>query len=148
MQVHDYNNPTNRCAGCGEMQGCCDSFNTLQCDEQPYRRCDNEFFFCLRPVGTPSPTLEALLDTIPDRDPGLSRRSHSQRDEEMEQRAADLQCMQPPAAIRSDGANQDGLQIDFTRPTFLTVPNPIEFQVNAITWEVSHDESGARVFMS
>ena len=122
VRVHSYNNPSNRCAGCGETQGCCDRFNTTQCDDPPSLRCDNEFFFCVRPLGTAMPTTQSLLTS------GGTRSS-------AEQRAADLQCLQPPAALRSD-VNTDGEATEFIGPRFLGLPNPMEFHITASKWEV------------
>ena len=73
------------------------------------------FLFCVRPLGTADPTLSTLEDT---------------------NRASELQCMQPPSALRSGVAN-DGRSINFGMPTFLGIPNPMEFPVTASMWEVS-----------
>lgn len=61
-QVHSYSNPTNCCAGCGTLQGCCDNYVTFtdQCDEN---RCDSELFYCVKPLGTPNQTFETLYST-------------------------------------------------------------------------------------
>ena len=76
------------------------------------------FLFCVRPLGTADPTLRTLEDTISNN------------------RARELQCMQPPSALTSDEAN-DGDHINFARRTFLGIPNPMEFPVTASMWEVS-----------
>lgn len=86
-------------------------------------RCDNEFFTCARPLGTPRETLSSLLDIVDGSSPA-------------EDRARALQCVQPQTAIKSD-TNSDGGFIDFTGPTFLGLLNPIEFQIDADEWEVS-----------
>ena len=77
------------------------------------------FLFCVRPLGTADPTLSTLKDTISNN------------------RARELQCMQPPSALTSDEANGDGRPINFVRQTFLGIPNPMEFPVTASMWEVS-----------
>ena len=102
VQVHSYKNPTNRCAGCGDTRGCCDNF---ECDDDsPPIRCDNEFLYCLRPLGTPAETLGVLIDTV--------------RDEALpEDRLREVNCMQPPAAFRSE-INTDSVAINFTGPAF------------------------------
>lgn len=116
-QVHFYNNPTNQCLGChfgaagARVLGCCDSFEVnVQCSGET--RCDNEFFSCARPLGTPRETLSSLIDTV-----SLDR-------------AEALQCIQPLAAIRST-TNTDGASIDFEGPTFLGLANPIGFEIDA-----------------
>ena len=86
------------------------------------------FFYCVRPFRTPLPTMETLLadDVI---------------EASVEERARILQCMQPPSAFRSD-TNIDGGFVDYSGPTFLGVPNPMEFHVQAMEWEVR--EGGPR----
>ena len=76
------------------------------------------FLFCVRPLGTADPTLRTLEDTISN------------------YRARELQCIQPPSALRSDEAN-DGSRMNFAGPMFLGILNPMEFQVTASMWEVS-----------
>ena len=76
------------------------------------------FLFCVRPLGTADPTLRTLEDTISNN------------------RARELQCMQPPSALTSTVNDNDGT-IDFSRPMFLWIPNPMEFPVAASEWEVS-----------
>ena len=122
MQVHSYDNPTNLCAGCGEGPGCCDAFGENECTGND--RCDNVFFYCLRPLGTPTSTLEAILE------------NRMIFENSVEDRARELQCLQPPPAFRSD-RNMDDRFIDFSETEFLGLPNPMEFQVNASMWEVS-----------
>ncbi len=120
VQVHAYDNPTNTCPVCGLTEGCCDIFITSECTG--LQKCDNEFFYCVRPLGSPSLTLDTLADTI-------SERSISNR-------AAELQCLQTQAPFRSE-TNVDGASIDFSQAMFLGVPNPLQFQVTASEWEVS-----------
>ena len=126
VQVHSYNNPSNWCPVCigpnTGQPGCCDNFDMTSCSKS--RRCDNEFFFCLRPLTTPPPG-----DTVQDFQRNVSVGS-------VEERAELLQCLQPPGALRS-GINRNGEQIDFNRTTFLGLPNPLEFSVSASQWEVS-----------
>lgn len=83
VQVHSYDNPSSRCAGCTAAQGCCDLGRTFNCGSL----CDNEFLYCLRPLGTLSQSLEAIGDTEDERS--------------LETRAATLQCMESPAAVRT-----------------------------------------------
>ena len=122
VRIHSYDNPTNDCAGCdgSQNQRCCDSFDP-QCGDDTGLRCDNEFFACVRPLNTSRPTLQTSIDSVPVRS--------------LQRRAELLQCLQPPAAIRS-GVNTDAGPIDFMGPTFLGTPNPMEFQVTATEWEV------------
>ena len=126
MRVHSYNNPNNSCLTCTDdpnfegQLGCCDNFRRTSC--RAAERCDNEFFFCLRPLMTPPPgdTPHAFLQTVPERS--------------VEQRAEMLQCLQPPGALRS-GINRDGEQIYFNRTTFLGLPNPLEFSVSTCNFD-------------
>ena len=123
VRIHSYDNPTNDCAVCDGAQNkrCCDSLDP-QCGNNTGLRCDNEFFACVRPVRTPILTRNSAVASVSE---------HS-----LQRRAELLQCLQPPAAIRS-GVNTDAGPIDFMGPTFLGTPNPMEFQVNAQTFEVS-----------
>lgn len=130
VQIHAYSNPTNRCAGCGAVQGCCDNPEVFECTNN--RKCDNEFFFCVRPLGTARQTLDILLASVP-----INM---------TEQRGTYLQCLQPPPALTSS-INTDGLPIDYSSAIFLGLPNPLEFRVNASVWEVSvynNDETESR----
>ena len=127
MQVHSYDNPTNLCAGCGEGPGCCDNFGGNDCTGE--ERCDNIFFYCLRPLGTPTRTLEAILE------------NRLIFENSIEDHARELQCLQPPPAFRSDRNVDDGF-INFSETEFLGLPNPMEFQVNASMWEVSGGSIG------
>ena len=52
VRTHSYNNPTNRCAGCGVDDGCCDDFSLFECTGD--LRCDTYFFYCLRMLGSSS----------------------------------------------------------------------------------------------
>ena len=127
MQVHFYNNPNNSCPTCtndpnfeGQL-GCWDNFESTRC--RMGNRCDNEFFFCLRPLMTPHPgnTAQAFQETVYVRS--------------VEERTELLQCLRPPGALRS-GINTNGRGIDY-HMTFLGLPNPLQFTVNASQWEVS-----------
>lgn len=127
MQVHSYENPTNHCPQCyredPEARNCCDNFSDNMCIG--HERCDNTFFYCVRPIGTPVPTQETLFadDSI---------------EAPLQVRASALQCMQSPSAFRSD-TNVDGGFVDYSGPTFLGLPNPMEFHVEASKWEVSEE---------
>ena len=79
---------------------------------------------CVRVLGTPEPTLGALEDTVWDVN-----------------RARRLQCIQS----RSSRVNRDGGSVDFSRPTFLGIPNPMEFPVIASEWEVSRVVSNLQI---
>ena len=50
IRVFSYNNPSHRCATCGRQQACCDGSRTESCSGP--EQCDNNFIFCLRPLGT------------------------------------------------------------------------------------------------
>ena len=58
VHVQSYSNPTNKCATCyteyNQLPGCCDDFTVQTCTGQ--LRCDNQFFYCLRPYNTPPDT--------------------------------------------------------------------------------------------
>ncbi len=112
-----YQNPTNRCAQCG--QDCCDGSGRTCIFGS---RCD-EFFFCVRPLGTPLPAGQAFLNTVSE---------HS-----VVNRARDLQCLQTPAAFRSQ-TNNDAAFINFQQPMFLGLPNPLVFRVIANEYEVGN----------
>ena len=77
------------------------------------------FLFCVRRLGTADPILSTLKDTISDAN-----------------RSRELQCVQPPPALTST-VNDNDLPIDFSRPIFLGIPNPMEFPVTVSEWEVS-----------
>ena len=120
VQVHSYINPTNGCAVCGN--NCCDQ-EPVSPNCNGGRACDNEFFFCVRPLEATVPSLATLRQTDSERS--------------VQSRAGLLQCLQPPAAFRSSTV-MDGAAIDFTGPLFLGIPNPMTFQVTASAWEVSN----------
>ena len=53
VNVLSYDNPTNRCEECGTSgmtQTCCDDRTLGDCTGTD--RCDNMFFYCLRPLGS------------------------------------------------------------------------------------------------
>ena len=75
------------------------------------RRCDNEFFFCTRVLGTEQSNQS---ESIP-----IAQRVITDR-------AQSLQCMQPPGALRSSRF-KDAASVDLSS---------MEFQINAIKWEV------------
>ena len=50
IRAFSYNNPSHRCAGCEPQQPCCDGSRTESCSGP--EQCDNNFIFCLRPLGT------------------------------------------------------------------------------------------------
>ena len=78
----------------------------------------------MRVLGTPKPTLSALEDTVSD-----------------DNLATPLECIQS----RSSSENSDGGSIDFSRPMFLGIPNPMEFPVIASEWEVSRVVSNLQI---
>ena len=82
--------------------------------------CDNEFFYCLMPLGN-----VPLTDTIVD----------SVRERNVTTRADQLGCLQPSVALRSD-VNDDGGTINFLSDTVLGLSNPLEFEVTADRWQV------------
>ena len=107
---------------CGEDQGCCDDFDREECTAGN-RDCENVFFYCVRPSGTPTQTLETILED-----------TEFDNLNSIEDRERELQCTPSLAAFRSTPTNDF---IDFSQPTFLGIPNPMEFQVVANKWEVS-----------
>lgn len=109
VRVHSYDNPSNRCAGCGALQGCCDSFTRIDCGDEESSACDNEFFVCLKPLGSADQELRNLTLTAADRSLSISRR------------ATALQCLGSVSAV----------------VTTEVVGYPLQFQVNAGKWEVS-----------
>ena len=120
VQVISYSNPSNRCAGCGGG-GCCDDDDATSCAAL----CDNEFLYCLRPFSLPDQPLQALQATA----------------EEIvfSARAAMLQCLEFPSAIRTDvDNNADATSPIFFNSTYLGIPNPILFEVESPQWEVSY----------
>ena len=109
VQIHNFSNPNNQCALC-----------TGRCD--PFNNCDNEFLFCLRP-----------FDSVP-----LSTNTvnNSRQVQHLATRASNLGCLEPPPAQRSE-IDSNGMLSSFTTPTFLGLPNPMDFPVTATKWEVS-----------
>ena len=101
------------------MQGCCDGFELVEC--AGHRACDNEFFYCLIPLGNTPLTNANILNTLPERD--------------ITTHADQLGCQQPPVALRSD-ENRDGGTINFLSNTVLGLLNPLEFEVPADRWQV------------
>ncbi len=85
--------------------------------------CDNEFFFCLRPLGA-APLSTTLV-------------SNYTGENSVTARARNLGCLESPPALRSSEVDFNGNLDDFASPTFLGLPNPIEFSVMATKWEVS-----------
>ncbi len=121
VQVCDYSNPSNRC-GTSCNGGCCDNFDSTIFCFIGDNECDNEFFFCVRPLEAAPLSPTFVKDSM--------------GEDSVATRAGTLGCLQPPAAYRTNtnfGANQ----INFFSPTFLGVPNPLEFSIDAARWEVS-----------
>lgn len=118
-QIYSYDNPTNFCEQCGSDRGCCDGFQPIVC--QGDARCDNEFFFCTRPLGTALPEF-----------PG-----NSVPEIAVESRARSLQCLQPSGALRSR-IDINAAQMDFSSNGFLGLSNPMEFEMVAPKWEVNY----------
>ena len=110
VRLNFYDNPTNQCPLCRNGPGCCDRLSSTMCIAN--ERCDNQFLFCVRPLGTPRPLLADI------------------------QSARDLQCLQTSTVYQSE-INFNGAAINFTEPMFLGLPNPLEFSVNDSDWEVS-----------
>jgi hypothetical protein len=52
VTVFGYNNPTGRCQGCGDLQGCCDGFGSTNCASIQFNLCDSYFNYCLRTIGS------------------------------------------------------------------------------------------------
>ena len=124
MRVHAYNNPTNRCAG--HQGGCCDGFSPNDCDTDETLRSDNEFFFCVRPLNTPIPQRQTIIDSVSER--------------RVPSRAVQLQCLQPPAAIRTN-VDDDAGPVNSVGELFLGMPNPMVFPVASQEWEVSREKN-------
>ena len=118
VQVHSYDNPESRCAGCSMFQGCCDLDRINNCGSL----CDNEFFYCLRPWGTSNQSLEVKQVTVNERS--------------VETRAAALQCMESPAAVRTKVDPDAARSIVFNGTEYLGIDNPIMFTVTMEKWEV------------
>lgn len=122
IQTSDFANPANTCAEC-EDQGCCDvdAINNT-CSDMGNERCDDEFFYCLRPLGTPVPTVNSSVDV-------------SVLERSVAVRADSLQCLQTSRAFRSE-VNDNSGPVDYSSVTLLGQPNPLEFQVNDTEWKV------------
>ena len=124
VQVHQYLNVFNTCAECPTINGvrtCCDDKDdTNGCE--PFDRCDNEFFYCLMPLG--SVRSNSVIFSTED-------------ENDLVTRAIDLGCLQPSTALRSN-TNGNGVPIDFFDPSemVLGLPNPLEFEVTAVRWQV------------
>ena len=101
VQVHSYANPTSVCGN----------------------SCDNEFFYCLRPLGTSVQSFEDIEATVDERS--------------LQTRAADLQCMESPSAIRTQVDMDAELTRVFSGVDYLGISNPIAFEVNMKEWTVS-----------
>ena len=117
IQVHGYSNPSNHCSMC-DGENCCDGPATTTCSG--ILRCDNEFFFCVKPFGEDLVSIETATTSI------LST---------VASRAITLGCF---SALRSETDVDAGFS-DFFSPVFLGLPNPMEFLVNATQWEVSSE---------
>ena len=101
VQIHSYTNPSR-----------CGLFN-----------CDNEFFYCLRPLGTPVQSFKYIEATVDERSP--------------QTRAAALQCMESPSAVRTQvDINAAPIRV-FSGVDYLGISNPIAFEVNMKEWTVS-----------
>lgn len=117
IRVHAY---WNRCTlNCD--QGCCNNSSLALCNAGRHLRCNYEFFFCPRPLGTPTPGVTMLESSLNERS--------------LEDRGRTLQCGLPP--LRSD-VSYDGRPIDFTGTTFLGLSNPVKFIVESAPQEVRY----------
>ena len=125
VQVHSYSNPENRCAGCIRTDttfGCCDMFDAPVCTGD--RRCDNEFFYCLRPLRASNLASQIITNTVSERS--------------LVTRATTLQCLESPAAVRTILVDMDAPASQvFSGMEYLGIDNPIMFEVTAEKWEVS-----------
>ena len=101
VQVHSYMNPSR-----------CGSSN-----------CDNEFFYCLRPLGIPVQSFEDIEATADERS--------------LQTRAAALQCMESPSAVRTQVDMNAARTRNFSGVDYLGISNPIAFEVNMKEWTVS-----------
>lgn len=124
VKTSGYSNPRNTCRQCFSqdffISGCCDSFNTFSCSGD--QLCDNEFFYCLIPLDSESQY-------------SVNESSVSVRN--ITTRASQLGCFQPPSALRSV-TNFNGGTINFDSDTVLGLPNPLEFEVTSVSWQVRH----------
>ena len=115
--MSQYSNPANTCFQCEQM--CCDSFSTDPC--LSFEKCDNEFFYCLMPLDSiPLTESDNISDTV-------------LVDDRVNARAG---CLQPSTAQRSE-INLNGEMIDFRSEIVLGLPNPLEFEMSAVRWQVS-----------
>jgi hypothetical protein len=85
-----------------------------------FRRCDNVFFCCVRPLGTPTQTLQTISEDV---------------ESTIGSRRRELQCIQ--ATVFQSSPNDNSAFIDFSSPSFLGIPNPMEFEIGDSEWEVS-----------
>ena len=135
VQVSDYSNPRSTCVECRDNEddplGCCDNNSETECSIS--QRCDNEFFYCLLPRAGATLTLDTIME---------SRTINDATD-----RGEALGCLQPSTALRS-GRNLNDAPIDFLSETVLDLPNPLEFQIEAEEWEVSHLKLESEEFSS
>ena len=117
-----YANPDNTCHQCFSQglifPGCCDLFDTFSCSGDLL--CDNEFFYCLIPIDSES------RYSVDESSVGVRNIST---------RADQLGCLQPPSALRSI-TNFNGRAINFASDTVLGLPNPLEFEVTSVSWQV------------
>ena len=131
IQTNDFANPASTCAECKD-QACCDDAIDNICSDMGDERCDDEFFYCLRPLGTPVPTV--VNSSV---DASMLERSVADR-------ANSLQCLRDSMAFRSE-VNENSAPVDYFSVTLLGQPNPLEFQVNDTEWKVGLIALGARL---
>ena len=87
--------------------------------------CDNEFFYCLRPLGTKGP-----VQSCQDIQATADERS-------LQTRAAALQCLESPSAVRTQVDINAAPTRVFSGVDYLGISNPIVFEVNMKEWTVS-----------
>lgn len=63
-------------------------------------------------------------------------------------RAGQLGCLQPPTAQRSLIRNRDGGIINFLSGWVLGLPNPLEFEVTAVRWQVRKGGGAINLLLS
>ena len=85
--------------------------------------CNNEFFYCLRPLGTPVQSLQGIQATVDERS--------------LQTRAAALQCLESPSAVRTQVDMNAAPTRNFSGVDYLGISNPIAFEVNMKEWTVS-----------
>jgi hypothetical protein len=111
VRVHSYETDS-KCPTCFSFQqpGCCDDFlNTRTCTGTD--RCDNTFFYCLRPKGTVEP-----MNT-----------------------ASSERCGADDRLGKLSGINIDSAPLNFSQDHVLGLPNPIPLRGSVETaWEVGH----------